>query len=410
MSQSNRLKFIRDLFLGAIVVPLVSTSCGITRTVVITADPPESRVTVNGIEQGGTPYSARLHWGERDHHRVIISQEDYESEMRDLTYKSALSARDPWELDIKLQPLVATMPVRITTEPEGATIKVNDRDCGSSPLSTSVRFERSSADSAWGTATFEAKLNNFMPQYQTLTKNEVKGGQINISLVEVRRELPARISCNIDDAEVRIDGVAVGRIPLERVFVFERADASKPWPIFQIDVSKPDFFWREKGGPIPATDYAPYTAVLSIEKVDEGLVRAELEPFRFRWTRLAIWDFGPDGPYIHHELVLSQVDEIDTEPMVKAATRITDVQPGHLAMTRLSSPTSGADVVYSIPFECEKIENLCTNVWRQIGQGVTRLTDSATAAGGLDARNRTRTRRRRTAPIQTDAQSQRGPS
>jgi len=377
MSRSHMQSLARLARACTLTLIIYGTPGCVTRTVVVTSDPPKARVAINGVEHGTTPYTTRLQWDEGEHHRVDVSAENYETETRDLTRKAARSARDPWELEIQLLPLVTSVPLHISTVPPGATVVVDGRPCGTSPLLTAVQFKRESAAKPWSTAVVKADLSNFLSEFVTITKDQAERGQLTINLVETRRELPVRISCNVDTADVVIDGKVVGTTPLERTFVFERSSASDSWPSFQIEVSKPDYFWRPVGAPIPATDHAPFTAALSIDQAATGLLRVDLEPFKFRWTKLASWDFGPDGPYIEHELVLSQVGEIDTEPMVKAASRITDAQPGHLVMTRLWSPSDSDDVVFSIPFDCDN-GGLCANVWRQIGQGTTRFTDSPT--------------------------------
>ena len=91
--------------------------------------------------------------------------------------------------------------------------------------------------------------------------------------------------------------------------------------------------WRRPGGPVSPGDTSPFTTTLTLDDASEGTLSVDLEPIRFVRTRLRGWEFTGEGLGMREEITLSQVDEIETEPMVQSVTRMTDMKPGEFWMT-----------------------------------------------------------------------------
>ena len=76
--------------------------------------------------------------------------DDYDRAEQTITYEEALTSATPWKLHFKLEPLVQVFDVRIETTPPGATVRINGKTHGKSPVVVPVRFTRSASRSSWG--------------------------------------------------------------------------------------------------------------------------------------------------------------------------------------------------------------------------------------------------------------------
>ncbi|MBW8017609.1 MAG: PEGA domain-containing protein [Planctomycetes bacterium] len=358
---------------------LAIAGCSISRELQIRSEPSAARVYVNGVEQGQTPFTGRLRWYEDTVHRIVVRAENYEPAQWAHGWTDAKEAVNPWEFNIILLKLAEPVDVRFDTVPSGATLYLDGNARGTCPAHVGILYSRSSSRSPWTTATVKVELDNYLPRTFALSYEEAQRGIEPIRLVEVRREVPVSIVTNPEDAEVTINNQIVGTAPLRHTFVFTRRDGNSRWSSFLVKVAKEDYHWRRPEGPIsPEDPPSPFTTTLTLDEAMKGELRVELERIRFYRTWLRYYEFSGQGVALAERIVLSQVDEIETEPMVQSVTRMTDMEPDEFMLTRLWVAPPEQQLVYSIKFERPEFENPLMNLWRQIGQGVTRLTDGLT--------------------------------
>jgi hypothetical protein len=115
--------------------------------------------------------------------------------------------------------------------------------------------------------------------------------------------------------------------------------------------------------------------MLTYEQSQAGELDVELEPIRYVWTKLRQYRFDGETIGMGEELILAQVGDVETEPMVQSVTRMTDRAPDELMDTRLWVAAPEQQLVYSVPFTRPETTGRLSNLWRQVGQGSTRLTD-----------------------------------
>ncbi len=356
----------------------ISIGC-VSRTVSVESSPNRAAVYVDGLERGQTPFSQRLQW-ERDDtsHRITLQATDHESVETVLSRQAAQVAPNPWKLDVTLPRLAEVLDVRVESDPSGAAVFVNESDYSRTPVTVPIRYLRSSSKSAWGTVALRVELEDYLPERRSLSYDEAQHARVNVSLTEVRRRLPVNVITNVEGAEFTVNEASVGQVPLQYAFLFTRKDAKSPWSTFLVSVRKDGFRWRRPQGPISPGDTSPFTTSLTLEQALSGELKVELEPIRFVRTRLRTFGFSGEGVAVEESLVLSQVDEIETEPMVRSVTRMTDMVPGEFMLTRLWVAPPEQQLAYSISFRRPEFKDPLANLWRQAGQGVTRLTDGPT--------------------------------
>jgi hypothetical protein len=350
----------------------------------VESEPAGATVRVDGRAVGNTPLvvpirfaraSSHSQWGTKT---VSVEADGYETVERVVIYEDATAQSRDWMARFVLPKLVDKVDVRIDTVPSGASIRVDGNTRGTCPKDVGIRYTRSSSRSSWRTATVKVELENYLPRTFALSYEEAQRGVQPIHLVEVRHDVPVNIISNVEGAEVTIKDRAVGNTPLQHTFVFTRRDGNTPWSSFLVKVSKDGYRWRRPEGPISPGDTSPFTTTLTLDEAMKGELTVELERIRFYRTRLRYYEFTGQGVALAERIVLSQVDEIETEPMVQSVTRMTDMEPGEFMLTRLWVAPPEQQLVYSIKFERPEFKNPLLNLWRQLGQGVTRLTDGLT--------------------------------
>ena len=279
-------------------------------------------------------------------------------------------------LALELSRAVHTLDVRFETVPDGASISVDGQRAGTSPTNEKVRFTRVSPGSPWSVVNVEAELADHLPSRSQLTyEAALRGVSALPELARVRHEVPVNILCNVPGAEVSVDGRIVGQTPLRHPFVFVRGDARSAWRSFVVTVTKDGYRWRRRSGVDSPGDTTPFATTMDYAAALGGDLKVELEPIKFVWTKLQYYKFDGQQLGVAEELVLAQVGEVETEPMVQSVTRMTDRGAGELIDTRLWVAPPEQQLVYSVPFQRQDVQAMQSNLWKQTGQGLTRLTD-----------------------------------
>jgi len=347
-----------------------------SRTVVIRAEPADAAVYIDGTQIGQAPVTRKLTWDNNTVHTVSVAADDYERLTRQLPYEEARSADSPWEIDFELARLVHTVDVRIQSVPPGATIRVDEREVGQAPLTVPIRFARASSQAAWNVAHVEGELSDYAPRSTDVRYPDACAGTpAVISLTRVQHDVAVHIGCNVDAADVSVNGESVGRTPLTWTFPFARGERDPDWNSFTIVVTKDGYRWRREAAEVQPGDASQFTTVLTHERALGGELNVELEPIRYVWTKLRYYKFDGETMGVGEERILAQVGEVETEPMVQSVTRITDRAPDELMDTRLWIAAPEQQLVCSVPFTRPEAAGPLSNLWRQAGQGVIRLTD-----------------------------------
>jgi hypothetical protein len=364
---------------AATVLLLISTGC-VGRTVVIESKPSGANAFVDGVDRGATPCKCDLTWNkEEEVHTIEVRLPEYERQSRTLSQQAAKEAPKPWVQPFELLRLEHPLEVPVETDPPGAMITVDGRRVGPAPLTVPIRFARATSTSPWSRAKISAELSEYFTAQQELSYGDAAQGRVSLRLVRARHELPVNVVCNVPGAEIVVDDKLVGQAPLRPSFVFTRRDAASPWSTFLVTVSKDGFRWQRPTGVAPAGDTTPFTVTLTYDQALSGELKVDLEPIRFVWTILRYYRFDGDQVGIAEERVLAQVGEAETEPMVQSVTRMTDCALDELMDTRVWVAAPEQQLVYSVPFVRPEVRGQLSNLWRQVGQGLTRLTDGPVA-------------------------------
>ena len=367
-------RMLLTLGLGAAL--LAGAAGCISRTVVVESNPPGATVSVDGTHAGPAPVARKLAWDGNTVHTVSVAAEDYERQTLPLHYDMAQSETSPWHINFDLKRLAHAVNVRVESLPPGAAIQVDGQPVGRTPLTTPIRFARPSTQSAWNTVRVEATLAGFAPVAADLSYAEACKGTFTLpELKRVRADIAVHFHSNIEAADVFVDGDPVGKTPLTRTFVFTRDDHTASWNTYTVEVRKEGYRWHRETGATPPGDTSQFAITLTMDRAELGELHVELEPIRYVWTKLRYYKFDGETIGIGEELVLSQVGEVETEPMVQSVTRMTDRAFDELMDTRIWVAPPEQQLVYSVPFARPEATGPLSNLWRQVGQGVTRLTD-----------------------------------
>ena len=377
----NRFLHIVGMAAGSLCL-LFTIGCGVDRTLIIESEPPGAAVLLNGIAQEAkTPMTIqKVHWNEPSGggtttNEILLRLQDHETLREVLNYETARTAKNPWRLQHTLAPLSRPISAEITSVPSGAEITVSGNVVGTTPQRVSLRFARSSGKSEWEPVRVSFRMANHLSKQMDVTMDEAMRGQIHASLIEVRRDVPVSIVSNISNSEVVINGNSIGTTPMQHVLSFTRKDDATPWNQYIVEVRKDGYRRRRAQGPLAPGDTSPFTATITLDEAMRGTISADLEPIRFVRTRLRRWEFSGSGVSIGQEVVLAEVGEIETEPKVQAVTSVTDMPAGEFMISRISVAPPQQQVVYSKPLKVPDAVEVYSNLWRQAGQGVTRLTD-----------------------------------
>lgn len=364
------------LCLGASGVVLMGASGCVSRTVVIQSEPPRANVFIDGAQAGQTPHTQKMTWDRDTVHTITVASDRHERQTQQLPYEVARDASSPWEVNFVLGRLEDVVDVQVKSVPSGAKVSVDGRDVGRAPVMVPMRFTRESSRDRWNIVRVEATLADHAPCSVGLTYDEARHGALSLPpLARVRHEIPVRILSNVEGATVEVDGEVVGRTPATHKFLFSRSDGADPWTSHTIKVSKDGYRWHRDTGSAPPGDTSQFMATLTYEQAQAGDLKVGLEPVRYVWTKLRQYKFDGETIGIGEELILAQVGDVETEPMVQSVTRMTDRPPDELMDTRLWVAAPEQQLVYSVPFTRPETAGRLSNLWRQVGQGSTRLTD-----------------------------------
>jgi Tol biopolymer transport system component len=272
--------------------------------------------------------------------------------------------------------------VTVISVPAGATVRIDGSARGTTPF-TSFEPLKWSEDKMPQHVVEVDKLPEYGSQRAELSYLEAKKITdpwiVSVELPLIRRDIPVTITCNVDGASVLIDGREIGVAPIQNVFTFTRSSPSQPWNTFLVVVKKEGYRARPAPGVPDTSEVQPVTRTVTFDDASKGELKAELVPVIFVRSPVAELIPTSRGMQMVQKNLLSQVGEIEREPKVGGATRMTDFPPERATHeTRLSLLPDGSWFAFSYPFTGQNLmkTNLYFNLWLRRGNEQTRLTDA----------------------------------
>ncbi|MBL8880303.1 MAG: PD40 domain-containing protein [Phycisphaerales bacterium] len=378
-SGSNYPQLIGELRLShfLMLMAILVFGCPPERTVIIECDP-DAKVTIDSQQVGTTPYTGKLRWDrEETIRRIQVQASDYEPKEISLSHLIAKDAPNPWRHSFSLERISHALPIKVSTNPPGATLTVNGEPAGQTPRELFVRFARESSKAAWGAAQIRAELPNYLSKLQSVSYSEAQRGAVNLELDEIRREVTVSFTSTPDQAEVMFGDKIVGLTPCNVTIVFSRERGNLPWSQHPIRISRTGHRWKRPGGPVAKGDVSPFTSSITLDDAMAGRIHVEFEPILFVQTHLHSLEFTPEGAKRTSGLYLAEVSDGETSPNVSAPTQITRAPSGALHDTRIWVVPGSYDVVYSLPSYPSDQQDLQYNLVMITAAGQTSLTNES---------------------------------
>ncbi len=158
----------------------------------------------------------------------------------------SLSTRDRQrELTVALLPLTTEKQVTIASVPEGATVTIDGKPAGKTPLTTTATFFRDSKTSPWKPLAVSLALADW--QGERLTVPYDSPAPPAVALSQLRKERVFLADTKAPDgaaiqAALNLAGKDLGAAPQKLTLVFSRADKTKPWPAFTLGAEIPTIY------------------------------------------------------------------------------------------------------------------------------------------------------------------------
>ncbi len=271
--------------------------------------------------------------------------------------------------------------VQVSTEPVGAMVKVDGTGSGVAPRTE--RFEWKDDKKNPSTHRIEVELADFESQKMDLTVADAKARTakepwpVSFKLTRIREEVTVDITCNVDGTTVKVNGAAIGSAPMRHTFVYTNSGKNEAWNTYLVVVEREGYRFRPANNLQPG-DVQPFSTTLTYDEARKGSLAVKLEPIRFVLSPVIEMKPTSEGMQAVQHNLLSQVGDIEREPKVGGATKITDFDLDRAKYeTRISVLTNSQQIIYSIPFWLpDSPDKTYFNLWLQRGHEHTRVTDA----------------------------------
>lgn len=303
--------------------------------------------------------------------QAVFSADRHETKTVTLDYESLVD--DP-TVYCGLELLRASVPVEFRTEPEAATIRIDDRKDYETPTKVYLAFERPSSQAEWSTVQVVAFKKNYTRVQRVLGYEEVRSNsRVYIDLDEVRREVPVNIDSNVKGALIKINNMEIGETPLRYIFKFARETGADEWSTHLLKISKERYRTAERREDFVPGETSPFTKIVTIDEAGKGEIVADLEEVRFLRTKLRRWDWYSIDGEIEEEIVLSEIGKKEQS----AVSTFVEKNPNQPLMeTRICVIGDGEKVIYSWPYRFPEGDEVYANLFINEKVGKTRFTDS----------------------------------
>ena len=343
---------------------------GCANEIGLRSDPPGATVLMNGQPVGPTPTRAAI---SGDSVAFEFRLDGYFPEA--VTYSAASSRK---EVAVHLEPATLERPYSFVSRPQGATVAIDGRIAGTTPLEVRVVFSRPAKDSEWIGQRISVSKANYQTETALLSPAAQSVPEFDLALLRDERvyEVAAATEGGEElNAEVFLDGKPAGTTPLKLPVVFLRADKSQPWPRFALKVGIQG-------------KYKPYSEVIDFARSTE--IRPVLKPITeiaTAVTRPAVV-MTPTGVAFKcvRQEALAILDSRETSEVIAELTSVTrferrdlDPQGGarEQCINSFCVTPDGHHVVFSVTEKDERglyFSNLFIKSADDASGGVSRLT------------------------------------
>ncbi|MDD2765144.1 MAG: PEGA domain-containing protein [Opitutaceae bacterium] len=202
----------------------------------VTSNPPGATAYVNDKPVGTTPTQVTLE-GDKPV-PVEFRLEGYFPES--FVYQPG---QNQGGITARLEPKTLTKTYDITSAPDGATLTLEGRQVGATPLSgLQVVYARDDKASPWREQTLVASKPNYQSENVVLGSGTTTVPKIELTLLKEDRvyNITAATPDGAElNADVALNGAMVGQTPLKLPVTFQRPNKSSAWPKFNLSVEVP---------------------------------------------------------------------------------------------------------------------------------------------------------------------------
>jgi PEGA domain/WD40-like Beta Propeller Repeat len=148
------------------------------------------------------------------------------------------------EISVTLEPLTAEKSITVKTSPDGATVTIDGKPAGITPLTKVAVFSRDTKTSPWKPLAVSVARPDYQGESFSLPFDNPAA---SVTLAQLRLERTFSVETKAVDgspiqAALTLDGRELGPAPQKVAVVFSRADKTKPWPVFNLRAEIPTIY------------------------------------------------------------------------------------------------------------------------------------------------------------------------
>lgn len=149
------------------------------------------------------------------------------------------------ELSVVLQPLQTEKQVTIVSTPEGASVTIDGKPAGTTPLTATATFFRDDKTSPWKPLAVALSKPDYQGERLTVPFDNPSPPAVTLS--QLRKERTFLVDTKAPDgsaiqATITLDGKELGAAPQRVPVVFSRTDKNRPWPTFALTAEIPTIY------------------------------------------------------------------------------------------------------------------------------------------------------------------------
>ncbi|MEI6106008.1 MAG: PEGA domain-containing protein [Opitutae bacterium] len=225
-----RLAIISLLALAATTAPAVTLKINVT--------PADATVTSEGATRQPAPATVELK--RRDEaYSFVVERPGYQTET--VTYFTKAKLK---EISVTLEPLQTEKEVTIKSIPEGASVAIDGKAAGLTPLTKSAVFYRETKSSPWRSVAVVLSKADYQSEAFALAYDKPAA---TVNLSQLRMERMVSVEAKASDgspiqATLTLEQRELGLSPQKVPLVFTRADKTKPWTTFALRAEIPTIY------------------------------------------------------------------------------------------------------------------------------------------------------------------------
>ncbi len=205
-----------------------------TKSYALDTDPDGAEVFLNGDNVGSTPLSIDIEFNRSDknskwdEHKIEFRLKNYQEET------IFLSKVDRSPDIIELSQIQTKKLLKFNTEPEDASVYLNNSLLGKTPLATDVEFYRDDGSAAWDKHKIEFRLKDYQTESIFISSNQPPPNTVKLSQLRLKNRL--KFNTEPTGAEVFLGNKLIGKTPINEPVFFERQNKNYNWPIKSLEI------------------------------------------------------------------------------------------------------------------------------------------------------------------------------